>query len=129
MLIPPATQYWHQQFNVLIAATDSFYVTDPPLLSIVATEPPASEGQFHGGVGGGSEEAASRLPLHWPAALRQAEETDRRVRGIGLAQMDVYFFGLDLTRNETSETWDLLKYSQKYRVVKNIIIQQFSVSN
>lgn len=52
----------------------------PPLSSVVVTEPAAAEGQFHGGAGGGSEEAAACLPFHRPAALRQTEETDRRVR-------------------------------------------------
>lgn len=51
-------------------------------------EPPASEGQLHGGVGGGSEEAAARLPLHRSAALRQTEETDRRVRHFNDGQIN-----------------------------------------
>lgn len=48
----------------------------------VVTEPPASEGQFHGGTSGGSQEVAARFPLHRSAALRQAEETNRRVRNV-----------------------------------------------
>lgn len=43
-------------------------------------EPPAAEGQLHGGAGGGSQEAPPCFPLHRPAALRQAQETDRRVK-------------------------------------------------
>lgn len=50
-----------------------------PRISVVCIEPAAAEGQFHGGVGGGSQKAAACLPLHWSAALRQTEETDRRV--------------------------------------------------
>lgn len=61
----------------------SFLLT-PSVLSFVAVEPPAAEGQFHGGAGGGSQEASARLPLHRSAAVRQAEETDWRVRRICL---------------------------------------------
>lgn len=50
------------------------------VMVLSVSEPPAAEGQLHGGAGGGSEEAEARLPLHRCAALRQAEETDRRVR-------------------------------------------------
>lgn len=55
-------------------------VPDPPLLSFVSIEPAAAERQFHGGAGGGSQEAATCLPLYRSAALRQAEETDWRVK-------------------------------------------------
>ena len=39
----------------------------------------AAEGQLHGGAGGGSPQAAPRLPLHRPAAVHQAQEAEWRV--------------------------------------------------
>lgn len=47
-----------------------------------STESPATEGQLHGRAGGGSQETATRLPLHRPAAVRQTEKTNCRVRKI-----------------------------------------------
>lgn len=48
-------------------------------LCFLLAEPSAAEGSLHGGAGGRFQETSSRLPLHRPAALHQAEETDRRV--------------------------------------------------
>lgn len=42
-------------------------------------EPSTAEGSFHGGAGRRFQETPSRLPLHRPAALHQAEETGCRV--------------------------------------------------
>lgn len=42
---------------------------------LCSTEPSAAEGSLHGGAGWRLQEAPTRLPVHRPSALRQAEET------------------------------------------------------
>lgn len=45
----------------------------------LSAAPAAAQGQLHGGAGGGGPQAASRLPLHRPAALHEAQEAERGV--------------------------------------------------
>lgn len=59
--------------------TSYFYIIIEVTLCFVCSESTAAKRQLHGGVGGRSEEATTRFPLHRPAALCQAQETDRRV--------------------------------------------------